>query len=155
MFCLEYVALLSLIKAHEPPGNYVLDFNILARLASFTTGWDEQTKTAYAFSSSGFVSYDDELAICYKTEYAMDNQLNGFIIWEISGDLLEDGSTPLLDAMNCRLKASDNPACCDSGAVVPTDSGGGGGIWVDGVNEGNPWYANPDGNYSFCGICIN
>ena len=94
----------------------------MAGLATFTTGWDEQTKTAYAFSSAGFVSYDDERAICYKTEYAIDNQLNGFIIWEISGDLLEDSSTPLLDAMIDRLNSNDPTDRCTSVALVPTDS---------------------------------
>jgi len=94
----------------------------VAGLATFTTGWDEQTKTAYAFSGAGFVSYDDERAICYKTEYAIDNQLNGFIIWEISGDLLEDSSTPLLDAMIGRLNSNDPTDRCNSVALVPTDS---------------------------------
>jgi len=55
------------------------------------------------YAGNGFVSFDDERAICDKTEYAMDNNLNGFIIWEISGDLLRDLSTPLLDATNNRL----------------------------------------------------
>jgi chitinase len=46
--------------------------------------------TQYAYSEKGMVSYDDERAICDKTEYAMDNNLNGYIIWELSGDLMED-----------------------------------------------------------------
>ena len=34
----------------------------------------------------GVVSYDDEQAICDKTDYAMKHNLNGFIIWEVSGE---------------------------------------------------------------------
>ena len=92
----------------------------MAGLASFTTGWDEQTKTAYAYSSTGFLSYDDERAICDKTEYAVDNQLNGFIIWEISGDLLEDLSTPLLDVVNGRL--NDPTVRCESRDANPANN---------------------------------
>ena len=64
---------------------------------------DEQTKTQYAYSTSGFLSYDDERAMCDKTQYAMDLNLSGYIIWEISGDLMPDLSTPLLDSVNNRL----------------------------------------------------
>ena len=69
--------------------------------------------TEYMYNSNGFVSYDDERAICDKTEYAMDNDLNGYIIWEISGDILSDLSTPLLDATNDRLN-NPNIRCDDS-----------------------------------------
>lgn len=44
----------------------------------------EMTYTQYAYKDSingGLVSYDDEQAICDKTEYALENELNGFIIW--------------------------------------------------------------------------
>lgn len=79
------------------------DYNILNKLSGFTTVRDELTKTQYAYNNVGFVSYDDERAICDKTEYALDRNLNGYIIWEISGDLMPDLSTPLLDAINNRL----------------------------------------------------
>ena len=59
--------------------------------------------TQYAYSSKGMVSYDDERAICDKTEYAQVRGLNGYIIWELSGDMNDDLSTPLLDAANAKL----------------------------------------------------
>ena len=73
---------------------------------------DEQTMTEVAYSEKGLVSYDDERAICDKTEYAMVHNLvrtsrhrsritpfvaehpfsiplqNGYIIWELSGDMM-------------------------------------------------------------------
>ena len=121
-----------------------LDFNIMAKAGEFTAGWDDQTKTAFAYSSSGFVSYDDERAICEKTQYAMDNKLNGYIIWEASGDLMPDLSTPLLDAVTTKLNDPTTP--CDSTAITEggessagNDSGSG--VWVDGVSVGDPWYS--------------
>ena len=101
VFLHEFGIMFRLSKRFHP--NIHLDYNIMAKKNSFTTAWDEQTKTAYAYSSTGFVSYDDERAICDKIEYAMDNQLLGCIIWEISGDLMPDLSTPLLDEVNRRL----------------------------------------------------
>ena len=73
----------------------------------FTSVRHEQTMTQYMFGQTGMVSYDDEQAICDKTEYAQVHGLNGCIIWELSGDLNEDGSTPLLDAANAKLRNPD------------------------------------------------
>jgi chitinase len=93
-------------------------FNIMKKISQFTSVRHEQTKTQFAYNSQGLVSYDDELAICDKAEYAVDNDLLGFIIWEISGDLMPDLSTPLLNALNDRL---NNPN-------IRCDGGSGGGI---------------------------
>mmetsp|Transcript_43344 Transcript_43344/g.77906 ORF Transcript_43344/g.77906 Transcript_43344/m.77906 type:complete len:815 (-) Transcript_43344:179-2623(-) len=71
--------------------------------SEYTSVRDEQTMTQYAYGTTGMVSYDDERAICDKTEYAQVHDLNGYIIWELSGDLNDDLSTPLLDAANAKL----------------------------------------------------
>ena len=73
------------------------------KIDELTTVRDEQTMTQYAYGSTGMVSYDDERAICDKTEYAQVHDLNGYIIWELSGDLMPDLTTPLLDAANAKL----------------------------------------------------
>ena len=85
------------------------------RLDELTSIRHESTKTQYAYSESGgVVSYDgtytsfvlsyfvvalisphftplhqilDEEAICDKTEYCVEHNLNGYIIWEICKDL--------------------------------------------------------------------
>ena len=62
----------------------------MKKLSQFTSVRHEQTKTQFAYDSIGLLSYDDELAICDKAEYAIDNDLLGFIIWEISGKTLKD-----------------------------------------------------------------
>ena len=87
------------------------DYNIMEKLNEgyLTTFRDEQTMTEVAYSEKGLVSYDDERAICDKTEYAMVHNLvstggyrrsrlmplllnippqNGYIIWELSGDIM-------------------------------------------------------------------
>jgi len=45
------------------------------------------------------VSYDDEESIRIKAQYMLDKNVHGCIIWEITGDYLPDGTTPLLDAV--------------------------------------------------------
>ena len=114
--------------------NSPLDFNIVDKQAQFMTFRDDQTKTQYAYNSAGLVSYDDEQAICDKTEYAMDHNLNGYIIWEISGDLLPDLSTPLLDAVNNRLNYPSIPCEPDDSAM--------------GTLRGEFWY--PSQSLGFC-----
>ncbi|KAL3815838.1 hypothetical protein ACHAXA_007480 [Cyclostephanos tholiformis] len=80
-------------------------FNIMDKIDEMTVEWDDETATPIAYfpDGSGIVSYDDERSICLKTEYAIDESLNGFIIWELSGDVMEDLSTPLLDSVNNKL----------------------------------------------------
>lgn len=84
-------------------------FNIVEKLSELTSVRHEPTKTQYAYKEfGGLVSYDDEQAICDKTEYVscmlhndngqnlatglhdlpssnfwqcLDHDLNGFIIW--------------------------------------------------------------------------
>ena len=77
------------------------------KMGGLTSIRDEQTMTQYAWGDTGMVSYDDERAICDKTEYAQVHNLNGYIIWELSGDLMPDKTTPLLDAANAKLLKPD------------------------------------------------
>ncbi|CAE7715433.1 chit1, partial [Symbiodinium microadriaticum] len=64
-------------------------YNILDQLAQMEISHDNVTETPYAyFPSGGMVSYDDPRSICEKTQYAIDHYLHGFLIWELSGDLL-------------------------------------------------------------------
>ena len=94
-------------------------FNIINKLPNLTSVRHELTQTQYAYKETGgLVSYDDEQAICDKAEYCLEQNLNGFIIWEMTGDLMADLSTPLLDAV---LNKLDNPRLdCISLAYDPT-----------------------------------
>lgn len=66
----------------------------------------EPTKSAYAYfkDGSGLVTYDDPQAVCNKAEYVNSNLLGGLFIWELSGDLLDTLTTPLLDSINRKLE---------------------------------------------------
>lgn len=66
----------------------------------------EPTKSAYAYfkDGSGLVTYDDPQAVCDKAEYVNQNLLGGLFIWELSGDLSDTLTTPLLDAINRKLE---------------------------------------------------
>lgn len=90
------------IELTSAPYN-LTDYNIMEKISEMTSIRDDQTMTQYAWGNTGMISYDDERAICDKTEYAQVHDLNGYIIWEISGDLMPDLSTPLLDAANAKL----------------------------------------------------
>ncbi len=86
-----------------------------------TSVWDKTTWTQYAyFQNGGLVSYDNENAICAKAQYVNENSLGGFIIWELSGDLMDDLSTPLLDVTNIKLNNPDFN-CGESGLYPDED----------------------------------
>eukprot|EP00986_Skeletonema_menzelii_P015506 scaffold11920_cov91-Skeletonema_menzelii.AAC.4 len=95
-------------------------YNIVSKLPLMTQMWDEKTWTQLAyFEGGGFVSFDNENAICAKTEFMIKHGLNGGIIWELSGDLMEDLSTPLLDVVNEKLLNPDM-SCGQPGEVFTT-----------------------------------
>ncbi|KAL7521899.1 hypothetical protein ACHAWX_006594 [Stephanocyclus meneghinianus] len=122
-------------------------FNIVAQLPSMTHIWDKASWTDWAyFESGGSVSFDSENAICAKTQYAIENNLHGFIIWELSGDVMarfvetfllscslcravrahfffcceqEDLSTPLLDVVN--KKVADSSYSCGEPGYSPEE----------------------------------
>jgi len=101
-------------------------FNIESKLSQMTVQRDSVSHTQMAwFSGGGYISFDDEQAICDKVDYAQNKGLNGFIIWELSGDLMADLSTPLLDTVNNKL---DNPGIdcsqyADASAGFTADDG--------------------------------
>lgn len=140
-------------------------FNIVDKISGFTSFRDEQTKTQLAYNSAGFLSYDDERAICDKCEYGVDHALNGYIIWEISGDLMEDLSQPLLDACNNRI--NDLTKRCDGSDTLRdwyAHSGIQGVCVRDGNHEANfipdeSMYTSAkeccDANYDFVDTCLS
>ncbi len=92
---------------HFPDGDCFY-YDIVACRDKFSRMWDDRAKVPYLVSSSWktFISYDDEESVRYKAQYVIDNHACGLIIWEITGDFLPDGSTPLLDVIDSTFRAS-------------------------------------------------
>lgn len=76
-------------------------YNIINSKGKFIRIWDKNAKAPYLVSKEWnlLVSYDDEESIAYKAQYVVDHNACGLIIWEITGDYLPDGKTPLLDVI--------------------------------------------------------
>jgi hypothetical protein len=84
-------------------------FNIVNELWKMDTYRHEKTQTQYAVfkNGGGLVSYDDARAICDKVHYANERGMHGFLIWEISGDMISHNGqtlTPLIDATNMKIQ---------------------------------------------------
>ena len=95
-------------------------YNIESKSDQLKVSRNDQTMTAEAHfkSKDSFVSFDDQHAICDKVEYAIDNDLNGFIIWELTGDLRDPSlETPLLDEVNMKLDYPATHVCGGSRAA--------------------------------------
>ena len=65
----------------------------------------EPTKTQYAYftDGSGLVSYDDQQSVCDKADYVNKELLGGLFFWEMTGDLMQNMDTPLIDMINRKL----------------------------------------------------
>ncbi len=81
-------------------------YDIVACRKRFSRTWDDRAKAPYLASSAWkvLVSYDDEESVGYKAQYVIDKGACGLIIWEITGDYLPDGTTPLLDVICSKFK---------------------------------------------------
>lgn len=64
----------------------------------YTFYWDDETKAPYAYNASQklFATFDDVKSVKAKTQYVIDQQLDGIMFWELSLDKSSDG---LLDAI--------------------------------------------------------
>ncbi|MBL0343249.1 MAG: T9SS type A sorting domain-containing protein [Bacteroidetes bacterium] len=95
-------------------------YNIVSKSKLFNRNWDESAQVPYLTGKNGllsFVSFDDPESITLKAIYALENNLKGVVIWDISGDYIETfpgsgliSETPLCDAIK--------KAFCDSQFLV-------------------------------------
>jgi chitinase len=75
----------------------------------FTRFWDDRAKVPYLVSQEWktFISYDDEESVGHKAQYVLDKNAGGVIVWEITGDSMPDGGTPLLDVISRKFGAAE------------------------------------------------
>jgi len=125
-------------------------YNILDKLPDMISVRDDVTRTQYAYfeEDGGIISFDDNQAICDKVEYARSNELHGFLIWELSGDMTEDLRTPLLDVVNYKLERGDDMDCEIFRLETRDENGEIAGLANSG--EPNPWYVSWEE-----GSCVN
>lgn len=62
-------------------------------LKSFELFWDDTSKARYGYNAAEklFVTFDDEKSMELKTQYAIDQKLDGIMFWEISLDTPQNG----------------------------------------------------------------
>jgi chitinase len=107
--------LVDTITFHDDLG-MPLYYNILQKMNLFTDHWDNEAKVPYATgngSLSTFLSYDNKASIAMKAQYAVDMNLAGAIIWEMTGDYIETSpgsgivaGTPLVDTLKSVMCAN-------------------------------------------------
>jgi chitinase len=92
------------IDHYSPQGCFYYD--IMRDMGKFTRYWDDKAKVPYLVSKEWnlLISYDDEESVGYKAQYVLDHDARGLIIWEITGDYLPGGTTPLLDVIYEKFK---------------------------------------------------
>ncbi len=70
----------------------------LSESNGYTHYWDDTAQAPYAYNASEklFATFDDKRSITRKTQYVIDEGLDGIMFWELSHDTFNDG---LLDAI--------------------------------------------------------
>ncbi len=74
-------------------------FQELTLANGFQYYWDDVTQAPYVYNSSKklFATYDDKRSIKMKTEYAIDQGLQGIMFWELTLDSYSDGLLSEID----------------------------------------------------------
>jgi len=80
----------GLFQLGEPSRVDIPYHEILAIQEKFTAYRDPDSLAPWLFDGHTFWTYDDEISITAKLKYAMEQELHGVMIWELSGDT-EDG----------------------------------------------------------------
>jgi chitinase len=84
------------------------DYNDVVKVMDkFKRYWDDRAKVPYLVSSewNEFISYDDEESVEMKAQYVLDNNAHGVGIWEITGDYLPNGGSPLLNVIYTKFNS--------------------------------------------------
>jgi len=89
--------------------NFTKDFSTEK---GFRYYWDDVAKAPYFYNAETktIASFDDAKSLAFKTNYVIDNKLNGIMFWELNDDTYTDG---LLDAIDLTIKAAKNTKSSD------------------------------------------
>lgn len=87
-------------------------YHIMERQHRFVYQWDSLAQAPFLQGKdlNTFVSFDDERSVAQKARYIRDFELAGALVWDITGDCIENRyakgvieSTPLADALKAAL----------------------------------------------------
>ncbi len=70
--------------------------------------FDSVAAVPYAISSGSYTTFDDPKSASLKTQWVKDNQYAGVMIWELSHDIMEDGTQPMLSAIYETMQGTYN-----------------------------------------------
>lgn len=90
--CADYTNWPKEVYDGTPNYGFVKQNTGLGTANGWTRHWDDEAKVPYLTNGKYFLSYDDEQSIQIKSEYIVDNQLGGAIVWTVYGDLEFGGS---------------------------------------------------------------
>ncbi|MFV2195794.1 glycosyl hydrolase family 18 protein [Nocardiopsis sp. LOL_012] len=85
------------------PGTYengIEDWKVIQGLQGFDLYRDDELGTAWLYDGNTFWTYDDEVSLTQKTDWAQSNGLGGIMIWSVDGD---DADGTLIHAIDAAL----------------------------------------------------
>jgi len=78
------------------------------KMSLFTRHWDKKARVPYLTGKNVdiVVSFDDTESVREKCDYVVKTKLRGVIIWEVTGTIMKDRTTPLLDVIYDKFKSN-------------------------------------------------
>jgi chitinase len=103
-----YASTKKAAKGQVPRGGNYSNIEKLIREKGWTRHWDDETKNPWAIAPdrSAVIGYDDAESLSLKTAWAMKQGYRGVFFWQISSDLLSDGTNPLQAASRKKWEES-------------------------------------------------
>jgi chitinase len=103
-----YAATNKAAKGKAPRGGNYSNIDKLIRKDGWTRRWDSETKNPWAIAPdrSAVIGYDDAESLSLRTAWAMKQGFRGIFFWQISGDLLPDGTNPIQSASRKKWEES-------------------------------------------------
>jgi chitinase len=91
--------------ARVPQAGGYTNIDQLIKERGWTRWWDDETKTPWvtAPEKNVVIGYDDAESMAIKTDWAMKQGFRGIFFWQVSGDLMPDGTNPLQESARKKL----------------------------------------------------
>lgn len=86
-----------------------LFYSEIVALSGYTYKWDNVAQVSYLSGSSTFITYNDPVSAEKTCAYAKSKAIKGIMMWELSQDVLANGSQPLLDVIGEQMLGSGSP----------------------------------------------
>jgi GH18 family chitinase len=107
--------------ATSPGLNQITFRNLFSSYDLSDPNWDSTGRCPWIQTDEGWISFDNKRSITEKTNYVIDNNLGGWIIWHLASDYLADQEPvhPLMTAVQEVMDSAASNAVAVTSVISP------------------------------------